>query len=341
MPPLLRAAPLPRAPARRAAMRSTSVPCAASPCCAASTTPDVEACAAPWASAHAAAERAGAATYADPATGYTVFTEAGLLAQGTCCGSGCRHCPYGHFHCAPAARRRDALPRVPLLLRSQKRTAGRGRAPQAPPTGAHCTGTPRRGVLWRGVDAAGSGAGGPAATTTAAAGAATLPAADAAVQPLDVLLFDACTGLVLCAPPPYDGALRACTRRLCALLPSLVPSPAHSRRRIAAPAHRLRRGACARPRRGRRAAGAARATFARRAVGGRRCVWPGHTWRGRHLRAGAAGGAGSGRSYCALVTGRHEDSCLKARPVALMMTVACCQENDGLRATTSHQAWLR
>ncbi|MBS1960933.1 MAG: hypothetical protein JST04_01865 [Bdellovibrionales bacterium] len=28
--------------------------------------------------------------------GLLVFTEAYHLARGTCCGSGCRHCPYGH-----------------------------------------------------------------------------------------------------------------------------------------------------------------------------------------------------------------------------------------------------
>ncbi|MEM6927172.1 MAG: DUF5522 domain-containing protein [Myxococcota bacterium] len=45
---------------------------------------------------HAAAMQAGDATYADPATGYRVFTEAALANRGRCCGSGCRHCPYGH-----------------------------------------------------------------------------------------------------------------------------------------------------------------------------------------------------------------------------------------------------
>jgi hypothetical protein len=44
--------------------------------------------------AHAAALAAGAPGYADPATGLWVFTAAHLAAQGTCCDSGCRHCPY-------------------------------------------------------------------------------------------------------------------------------------------------------------------------------------------------------------------------------------------------------
>ncbi|GAB0491990.1 hypothetical protein MMPV_003248 [Pyropia vietnamensis] len=43
---------------------------------------------------HAAAVTAGARTYVDPLSGYTVFTAAALRARGRCCGSGCRHCPY-------------------------------------------------------------------------------------------------------------------------------------------------------------------------------------------------------------------------------------------------------
>ena len=44
--------------------------------------------------AHDAAVDAGAMTYLDPASGYQVFTAAYLLARGTCCDTGCRHCPY-------------------------------------------------------------------------------------------------------------------------------------------------------------------------------------------------------------------------------------------------------
>ncbi len=44
--------------------------------------------------AHDEAVRAGADGYTDPGTGYFVFTAAYLAARGTCCGSGCRHCPY-------------------------------------------------------------------------------------------------------------------------------------------------------------------------------------------------------------------------------------------------------
>ena len=50
---------------------------------------------APWQTAHDRAVAAGEPTYVDPDTGYSVFTEAYHLARGTCCGSGCRHCPFG------------------------------------------------------------------------------------------------------------------------------------------------------------------------------------------------------------------------------------------------------
>jgi hypothetical protein len=45
----------------------------------------------------AAHERAMAASepgYEDPGTGYFVFTARYLAERGTCCDSGCRHCPY-------------------------------------------------------------------------------------------------------------------------------------------------------------------------------------------------------------------------------------------------------
>ena len=44
--------------------------------------------------AHEAAVDSGQETYVDPATGYTVMTREYLLDRGTCCHSGCRHCPY-------------------------------------------------------------------------------------------------------------------------------------------------------------------------------------------------------------------------------------------------------
>lgn len=43
---------------------------------------------------HAAALEAGHAGYPDPGTGLFVLTAGYLAARGTCCGRGCRHCPY-------------------------------------------------------------------------------------------------------------------------------------------------------------------------------------------------------------------------------------------------------
>ncbi|MEI8051558.1 MAG: DUF5522 domain-containing protein [Actinomycetes bacterium] len=45
-------------------------------------------------SAHAAAVARGESTYRDPATSFLVFTSATLLARGSCCERGCRHCPF-------------------------------------------------------------------------------------------------------------------------------------------------------------------------------------------------------------------------------------------------------
>jgi hypothetical protein len=44
--------------------------------------------------AHAEAIAASEPGYIDPSTGLFVFTAAYLRARGTCCDSGCRHCPY-------------------------------------------------------------------------------------------------------------------------------------------------------------------------------------------------------------------------------------------------------
>jgi ATP-binding cassette subfamily B (MDR/TAP) protein 1 len=54
--------------------------------------------------AHDAAVARGDAGYADPATGFSVFTTAALLARGRCCGNGCRHCPYGRVASETTAR---------------------------------------------------------------------------------------------------------------------------------------------------------------------------------------------------------------------------------------------
>jgi len=44
--------------------------------------------------AHAAALDSGDAGYLDPVSGLFVLTAAFLADRGTCCGRGCRHCPY-------------------------------------------------------------------------------------------------------------------------------------------------------------------------------------------------------------------------------------------------------
>eukprot|EP01061_Rhynchopus_euleeides_P034516 TRINITY_DN58354_c0_g1_i1.p1 TRINITY_DN58354_c0_g1~~TRINITY_DN58354_c0_g1_i1.p1 ORF type:complete len:343 (+),score=104.57 TRINITY_DN58354_c0_g1_i1:40-1029(+) len=45
---------------------------------------------------HMQALACGEETYTDPKTGYMVFTAVAHNKRGFCCGSGCRHCPYGH-----------------------------------------------------------------------------------------------------------------------------------------------------------------------------------------------------------------------------------------------------
>lgn len=44
--------------------------------------------------AHDRAVATGAPGYLDPLTGYFVFTAAEHWGRGSCCNSGCRHCPY-------------------------------------------------------------------------------------------------------------------------------------------------------------------------------------------------------------------------------------------------------
>ena len=44
--------------------------------------------------AHATALSAGEAGYLDPTSGLFVLTARFLADRGTCCGRGCRHCPY-------------------------------------------------------------------------------------------------------------------------------------------------------------------------------------------------------------------------------------------------------
>jgi len=53
---------------------------------------------------HRCAVERGEISYTDPATGYTVFTQLFMIERGWCCGSGCRHCPYGHQNVEPGRK---------------------------------------------------------------------------------------------------------------------------------------------------------------------------------------------------------------------------------------------
>jgi hypothetical protein len=68
----------------------------------------------PWLESYRRAVEAGQDTYRDPATGYFVMTELVLRERGTCCGNGCRHCPFEHAKVDPL--RRALLPK-PTVLR--------------------------------------------------------------------------------------------------------------------------------------------------------------------------------------------------------------------------------
>uniref|UniRef100_A0AAQ4PTE8 Chromosome 1 open reading frame 53 n=1 Tax=Gasterosteus aculeatus aculeatus TaxID=481459 RepID=A0AAQ4PTE8_GASAC len=57
--------------------------------------------------AHTEACEAKKQMYVDPSSGYKVFTEYAHLQRGKCCGTACRHCPYGHVNVKdPAMKKR-------------------------------------------------------------------------------------------------------------------------------------------------------------------------------------------------------------------------------------------
>ncbi|KAM5238658.1 uncharacterized protein C1orf53 homolog [Ctenodactylus gundi] len=56
---------------------------------------------------HAAACAAGQLNYVDPATGYLVLTRLAHLQRGTCCGSACRHCPYGQVNVKDPSKKKQ------------------------------------------------------------------------------------------------------------------------------------------------------------------------------------------------------------------------------------------
>lgn len=57
---------------------------------------------------HHAACEAASETYVDPASGYLVLTRYAHLKRGSCCGNGCRHCPYPKNQDAEITRTKDS-----------------------------------------------------------------------------------------------------------------------------------------------------------------------------------------------------------------------------------------
>eukprot|EP00066_Takifugu_rubripes_P024068 XP_011613334.1 PREDICTED: uncharacterized protein C1orf53 homolog [Takifugu rubripes] len=55
---------------------------------------------------HTQACQARQQMYVDPSSGYKVFTEHAHLQRGKCCGSACRHCPYGQVNVKDPAKRK-------------------------------------------------------------------------------------------------------------------------------------------------------------------------------------------------------------------------------------------
>ncbi|XP_068930587.1 uncharacterized protein C1orf53 homolog [Petaurus breviceps papuanus] len=55
---------------------------------------------------HEAACAAGQLNYVDPTTGYLVLTKVAHLQRGDCCGSACRHCPYGQINVKDLSKRK-------------------------------------------------------------------------------------------------------------------------------------------------------------------------------------------------------------------------------------------
>ena len=184
--------------------------------------------------AHAAASSCGADSYTDPRSGAHVFTAAALARRGVCCGSGCRHCPFGHWRVA------TGRPRQPLRAAALLRAAAAAAAP-APAYRAALLFTGSEQACGDAVSGSGSGGGG-------GGGGAQLPL-------LLVAAFDAATGRMLAAPgcapvqpPPhlggaFDAALALGVDILALPLPSVLPLDelcaaiaAVLGRRVAAPA---------------------------------------------------------------------------------------------------------
>ena len=153
--------------------------------------------------AHAAACAQGRDGYTDPRTGLFVFTELAALRRGTCCGRGCRHCPYAHANVADHARRRN-VPREPVLVR--------GRGSSSSSSSSSREATERLNVLFW--------SGGKDSFLTLAALKRSEPDADVVL----LTTFDASTRMVPEQNVPMDDVLDQATKGL-GLDLVLVPLP--------------------------------------------------------------------------------------------------------------------
>ena len=81
-----------------------------------SMSPDIE-------ELHRAACEKGLNTYIDPITGYMVMTEDVHRKRGVCCGSGCRHCPFGHINVTTSSSSSSTR----MLRQSRDRYKGRAK----------------------------------------------------------------------------------------------------------------------------------------------------------------------------------------------------------------------
>ncbi|KAI4877103.1 hypothetical protein NFI96_026455 [Prochilodus magdalenae] len=59
-----------------------------------------------WCSVCRPSEKAGEITYTDPLSGFKVFTEFAHRQRGRCCGSACRHCPYGQMNVEDSSKKK-------------------------------------------------------------------------------------------------------------------------------------------------------------------------------------------------------------------------------------------
>ncbi len=66
-------------------------------------------------------------SYVDPGSGYKVMTALAHSKRGWCCGSGCRHCPYGHYNVKDSGKRKNAITE-PVYLKAKRNSGHLGEA---------------------------------------------------------------------------------------------------------------------------------------------------------------------------------------------------------------------